>query len=186
MKELHKLTESAQCFSLQDVLLGRRCKREQDDRMSLEKCAVLTQGPMCEMSSDFIAFFFFFFFLRLHSVCLVPTASQRSLSCARSISISLGMFTIWCSSDDWAPMMFFTQTNKSTFIIQCDKLTWKMSATFYTYMNFCVRSLSARLFCSRSIAEGFEVHMRVHFLSTLSDRSPFALVNLVINFGRFP
>lgn len=124
------------------------------------------------------------------SQCLF--SSQRPLQPLKDHSVvpSLPRPFWGCSPYDALQMtelpIFFTQTNKSTFIIQCDKLTWKMSATFYTYMNFCVRSLSACLFCSCSIAEGFKVHMRVHFLSTPSDRSPFALVNLVINFGRFP
>lgn len=164
-KELHKLTESAQCFGLQDVLLGSMGTGWQDE-----------SGKVCKYKAQCVNVLIFYsislFFLRLHSVCLAFTTSQRPFICARSILASLWMFTIWCSSDDWAPMIFFTQTNKSTFIIQCDKLTWKMSATFYTYVNFCVRSPSACLFCSRSIAEGFKVHMRVHFLSTPSDRSP--------------
>lgn len=154
--------------------------------MSLERCVMLTQGPVCEMSSDFIALLFF----SETSQCLF--SSQRPLQPLKDHSVVPSLSQpIWgCSPYDALHMtelpIFFTQTNKSTFIIQCDKLTWKMSAIFYTYMNFCVRSLSACLFCFCSIAEGFKVHMRVHFLSTPSDRSPFALVNLVINFGRFP
>lgn len=54
-------------------------------------------------------------------------------------------------------MISLSQISESTFIIQCDKLTRKMSVKFYTYMNFCVRLPSVHLFFSESIAEGFFV-----------------------------
>lgn len=77
--------------------------------------------------------------------------------------------------------------SKSTFIIHSDKLTGKMSVKFYTYMNFCVTRPSVHLFCCLAIAEGCFVCRRLtDAVSRPSDTSPFALVNLLINFGCSP
>lgn len=84
-------------------------------------------------------------------------------------------------------MISLSQISESTFIIHCDKLTGKMSVKFYTYMNFCVTSPSVRLFFCLAIAEGFFLRGRfADFVSRPSDTSPFALVNLLINFGCSP
>lgn len=79
-----------------------------------------------------------------------------------------------------------SQISKSTFIIQCDKLTEKMSVHLYTYMNFCVRSPSVHLFISLSIAEGLFLPLQPRCVPSPSDRSPSALVSLLINFGCSP
>ncbi len=95
--------------------------------------------------------------------------------------------TIWWCSDDRACVISLSQISESTFIIHCDKLTRKMSVKFYTYMNFCVRSPSVHLFLCLAIAEGSFLRGRfTDFVSRPSDTSPFALVNLLINFGCSP
>ncbi len=84
--------------------------------------------------------------------------AQASLKCLlmRS-SLSRKRLTMQWYSNDRARMISLSQISESTFIIQCDKLTRKMSVKCYTYMNFCVRSPSVHLFFSESIAEGFFV-----------------------------
>lgn len=77
--------------------------------------------------------------------------------------------------------------NKSTFIIYCDKLTGKMSVKFYTYMNFCVTQPSVHWNWRPLIAEGRACLPAgpvapLLSVSRPSDTSPFALLNLLINF----
>lgn len=71
--------------------------------------------------------------------------------------LPLKTLTMRWYSDDRTGTISLSHLSESTFIIQCDKLTGKMSVKFYTYMNFCVTSPSVHLFVSESIAEGFFV-----------------------------
>lgn len=115
------------------------------------------------------------------------TSCGLTFSLVVSIGLHQQTLTIWWCSDDRACVISLSQISKSTFIIHCDKLTEKMSVKFYTYMNFCVTSPSVHLFICLAIAVGFILRGRfMDFVSRPSDTSPFALVNLLINFGCSP
>lgn len=105
-----------------------------------------------------VGFFFFFLGGGLISQRLFNSAfCNARASLKRLLMRSRKTLTTQWYSDDRARMISLSQISESTFIIQCDKLTRKMSVKFYTYMNFCVRSPSVHLFFSESIAEGFFV-----------------------------